>query len=70
MDLASAGQVSRSSAAFFHEMGAKLIREQSADAIALAGTDLYIAFDGADVPCRVIDCAEVHVNAIIAAAGA
>jgi aspartate racemase len=47
-------------------MGEKLCREQGADAVALAGTDLFLAFDGAACGYRVIDCARVHIDDIVA----
>ena len=47
-------------------MGEKLCREQGADAVALAGTDLFLAFDGVACDYRVIDCARVHIDDIVA----
>ena len=47
-------------------IGEKLCREQGADAVALAGTDLFLAFDGVDCGYRVVDCARVHIDDIVA----
>jgi aspartate racemase len=40
-----------------------------AEAIILGGTDLFLAFDGADCGFATLDCARVHVEAILARAG-
>ncbi len=42
----------------------KLCEEEGAGAVALGGTDLFMAFDGHDCGCPVIDCATVHLEAI------
>ena len=47
-------------------IGETLCREQGADAVALAGTDLFLAFDGVECGYRVVDCARVHIDAIVA----
>lgn len=41
----------------------------TAEAIILGGTDLFLAFDGAVCGFATIDCARVHVEAILARAG-
>ncbi len=41
--------------------GQRMVSEQGADAIVLAGTDLNLAFDGRDVGYAVIDALDVHV---------
>jgi aspartate racemase len=53
---------------FFHTAGQKLREEQGADVIVLAGTDLFLAFNGSDCGYPVIDAANVHVDAIARAA--
>ena len=50
---------------FMIAMGEKLCREQGADAVALGGTDLFLVFDGVDCGYGVIDCAQVHIDAIV-----
>jgi len=43
--------------------GRRMVTEQGADAIVLAGTDLNLAFDGRDDPgYPVIDALDVHVS--------
>ena len=49
-------------------MGEKLCREQGADAVALAGTELFLAFDGVACGYSVIDCAHVHIKDIVSRA--
>lgn len=49
--------------AYFHEEGRKLIA-RGADVVVLAGTDLFVAFDGADPGYPVTDSTAVHVEAI------
>src|SRR6516162_10081135 len=46
-------------------IGENLCRNQGADAIILGGTDLFLAFEGQDCGFPVIDCAEVHVDALL-----
>lgn len=65
--MAKAGVASDKHREFFLSMGEKLCREQNADAIALAGTDLFLVFDGADCDYPVFDCAQVHIDALVAA---
>lgn len=65
--MAMSGRATDAQRAFFLAQGEKLCRDQGADAVALAGTDLFLAFDGADCGFPVIDCAQVHIDALIAA---
>ena len=53
---------------YFVSLGEKLCRQRGADAIALGGTDLFVVFDGTDPGYRVIDLAQVHIDAIAARA--
>ena len=48
----------------FFSVGARLCSEQGAEAVLLAGTDLFLAFDGAEPGFPVIDSAEVHIEAL------
>ncbi len=45
--------------------GARLVREQGAEAVLLGGTDLNLIYDGAGLDFPVIDSALVHVEAIV-----
>jgi aspartate racemase len=53
---------------FFHTAGQKLHEEQGAEIVVLAGTDLFLAFDGVDCGYPIIDAANVHIAAIARAA--
>ncbi len=48
--------------------GAALCRDQGAEAVLLAGTDLFLAFEGHDPGYPTIDSAQVHIDAIYRAA--
>ena len=48
----------------FLTIGARLCSEQGAEAVILAGTDMFLAFAGADPGFEVIDSAEVHIRAL------
>ncbi len=65
--MATAGQVTEPQRALFFAVGAELCRAQGAEAVVLAGTDLFLAFEGHDCGFPVIDSAEVHVNALLRA---
>ncbi len=45
----------------FVAAGRRMVEEQGAEAIVLAGTDLGLAFDGRETGYRVIDALDVHV---------
>ncbi|MEM1351817.1 MAG: aspartate/glutamate racemase family protein [Pseudomonadota bacterium] len=47
--------------ALFLEEGRRMIEDQGADAVILAGTDLGLAFEGQNVGYRVVDALDVHV---------
>jgi aspartate racemase len=44
--------------------GLSLCRDQGAEVVLLAGTDLFLAFDGHDCGFPVLDCAEIHMDAL------
>jgi aspartate racemase len=48
----------------FFSVGARLCSEQNAEVVILAGTDMFLAFAGAEPGFEVIDCAEVHTQAL------
>ncbi|MCP4318614.1 MAG: aspartate/glutamate racemase family protein [Hyphomicrobiales bacterium] len=66
--MAAMGAATDAQREFFVSLGERMCRRQGADAIALGGTDLYVVFDGTDCGYRVIDCAKVHIDAIVARA--
>jgi aspartate racemase len=53
----------------FFEAGRALCA-RGAEAIMLGGTDLFLAFAGHDPGFSVIDCADIHVDAIYATSAA
>ena len=53
----------------FFSAGADLCSKQGAQAVLLAGTDLFLAFGDANPGFEVIDSAEVHIQALALAAG-
>ena len=61
-DMALAGACSEAQRVFFLGTGRRLVEDEGAEAVVLAGTDLNLAFDGRDVGYRVIDALDVHVD--------
>ncbi len=61
--MATAGRVDDAQRQLFVEQGRKLC-ERGAEAIMLGGTDLFLAFEGIDPSFLLIDCADIHVDAI------
>ncbi len=61
-DVAVAGVCTPAQRALFLDAGARLVRDEGADAVVLAGTDLNLAFDGATPGYRVVDALDVHVD--------
>ena len=62
-DMASIGHVTDEQRRTFFEAGRRL-SNRGAEAVLLGGTDLFLAFTGHDCGFPVIDCADVHVDAI------
>lgn len=60
-DVAVAGVCTEAQRELFFAAGRRMVEEQGAEAIVLAGTDLGLAFDGHDTGHRVIDALDVHV---------
>jgi aspartate racemase len=63
--MATIGHVTEAQRQVFFEEGRRL-RARGAEAIMLGGTDLFLAFAGHDPGFPVIDCADIHVDAIFA----
>lgn len=61
-DMAIAGTCTDEQRALFLEAGQRLVSDCGADAVVLAGTDLNLAFDGADCGYPVIDALDIHVE--------
>jgi aspartate racemase len=62
--MATAGRVNDAQRRVFFAAGERLCREQGAEVVLLGGTDLFLAFQGRDAGFPVLDCADVHVEAI------
>ena len=65
--MAFAAGASEAQRAFFFETGKALCDEQGADAVLLAGTDLFLAFDGYDCGFPVLDGGQIHIDALVKA---
>jgi aspartate racemase len=63
--MAAAGIVTEAQRSVFDAVSRRLLREDGAQAIMLGGTDLVLVYDEriSDIP--VIDCAGIHVDAIV-----
>jgi aspartate racemase len=66
VDMALAGRVTQAQREVFFAIGRRLCEEQGAEAVLLGGTDLCLAFQDRDCGFPVIDCADVHIDAIYA----
>lgn len=62
LEVAVAGQCTPSQRQKLLDAGRRMVEEQGAEAIVLAGTDLNLAFDGQDPGYKVIDALDVHVD--------
>lgn len=70
MAMAQIGRVTNQQREVFLTAGRQLIRDQGVEAIMLGGTDLFLAFAGRDRPFPLVDCADIHVDAIYAKSAA
>ncbi len=64
VEMAIAGRVTDAQRRVFFAVGRQLCRERGAEAIMLGGTDLFLAFVGHDPGFDLVDCADIHVDAI------
>lgn len=62
--MAVAGRVTDAQRRVFFEAGARLVRDRGAEVVLLGGTDLFLAFQGSDCGFAILDCADIHVEAI------
>jgi aspartate racemase len=62
--MALSGCVTEEARAELFSIGEGLCREQSAEVVLLAGTDLFLAFDGRACGFPVLDCADIHIDAL------
>lgn len=62
--MANAGRVTEEQRAVIFREARKLVKEQGVEAIMLGGTDLFLAFQGQPPEFRLVDCADIHIDAI------
>ncbi len=63
--MAASGLVTDGQRSIFESAARRLVAEQGAEAILLGGTDLALVFDPRTSPFPLIDCASIHVDAIV-----
>jgi aspartate racemase len=63
-EMAIAGRVTDAQRRAFFKAGERLCRDRGAEVVLLGGTDLFLAFQGSDCGFPVLDCADIHVDAI------
>jgi aspartate racemase len=63
--MAASGVVTEAQRLVFNTAGQKLLKEKGAEAIMLGGTDLALAFNQHDTAFPLVDCAGIHVDAIV-----
>jgi aspartate racemase len=63
--MAGAGKVEAAQRQLFFEAGKQMCTEQDAEAVMLGGTDLFLAFQDRESGFPVIDCAQIHAEAIV-----
>ncbi len=68
VDMATAGTVTEEQRQVFFSAGRALM-EQGVDAVMLGGTDLFLAFNDHDCGFDLVDCAQVHIDALARVAG-
>lgn len=68
LDIATTGVVTEQQRAFFFSICTRLCSDRGAEAVMLGGTDLYLVFKDHECGFPVIDCAEIHIEALARAA--
>jgi len=63
--MAAAGQADDQQRELLFSVGNDLCQKQGAEAVLLAGTDLFLAFEGHECGFPTIDCARVHIDALL-----
>ena len=66
--MAAAGTVTDVQRTIFDRAAKNLMNDQEAQAIMLGGTDLALVYDRATAPFKIVDCAQIHVDAVVATA--
>lgn len=68
VEMATAGMVTEAQRQVFFDCGRDLCEKAGAEAVLLAGTDLFLAFDGREPGFKAVDCALLHIDDLIEAA--
>ena len=68
--MATVGKVTDPQREVFFRVGRQLSRERGCEAVMLGGTDLFLAFVGHPPEFALVDCADIHVDAIYAKSSA
>ncbi len=63
--MAASGVVTDAQRLVFNTVSQRLVKEKGAEAIMLGGTDLALAFNQQDTAFPLVDCAGIHVDAIV-----
>ena len=63
--MAASGVVTDAQRLVFNTVSQKLVKEKGAEAIMLGGTDLALAFNQQNTAFPLVDCAGIHVDAIM-----
>jgi aspartate racemase len=63
--MAASGVVTDAQRLVFNTVSQKLVEEKGAEAIMLGGTDLALAFNQQNTAFPLVDCAGIHVDAIV-----
>ena len=65
VSMAASGVVTEAQRLVFNTVSRKLLNEKGAEAIMLGGTDLALVFNQQDTAFPLVDCAGIHVDAIV-----
>jgi aspartate racemase len=63
--MAASGVVTEAQRLVFSTVSQKLLKKKGVEAIMLGGTDLALAFNQQDTAFPLVDCASIHVDAIV-----
>jgi aspartate racemase len=66
--MAASGVATEAQRLVFNTVSRKLLEESRAEAIMLGGTDLALVFDQQHTAFPLVDCAAIHVDAIVRSA--
>ncbi len=66
LSMALAGYAKDSQREVFFNEGLRMVEEEGVDIVMLAGTDLFLAFEGHDAGFPVIDSADIHIETLAA----